>query len=273
MKRKQVLAQPRARADGAAGARGTRQQRLRLKRWWLVRGSRPRWKEAGAAVELWKRRREQSWTVLTRETLELESTKEYGHDPAASGERAAVLTLKLMSGWAAGVWGSGAPTPEAHTGQNTTPKIHDSHSVVQKIPEKCICYQQTWLNWLNETTVSHVCLNTWVWVCCTALVHIRPASPTWVPVTDWSMFKIEWPCEDSDSWIQSTEQTLSLLKRHICAAYSHKSLQVCSLVSSFATVNKSREKSKTEEIFLRVCSDGPQGLLCTISICGLIHIL
>lgn len=199
MKRKQVLAQPRARADGAAGARGTRQQRLRLKRWWLVRGSRPRWKEAGAAVELWKRRREQSWTVLTRETLELESTKEYGHDPAASGERAAVLTLKLMSGWAAGVWGSGAPTPEAHTGQNTTPKIHDSHSVVQKIPEKCICYQQTWLNWLNETTVSHVCLNTWVWVCCTALVHIRPASPTWVPVTDWSMFKIEWPCENSDS--------------------------------------------------------------------------
>lgn len=125
MKRKQVLAQPPARADGAAGARGTRQQRLRLKRWWLVRGSRPRWKEAGAAVELWKRRREQRWTVLTRETLELESTKEYGHDPAASGERAAVLTLKLMSGWAAGVWGSGAPTPEAHTGENTTPKIHD----------------------------------------------------------------------------------------------------------------------------------------------------
>lgn len=32
VKRKQVLAQPRARADGAAGARGTRQQRLRLKR-------------------------------------------------------------------------------------------------------------------------------------------------------------------------------------------------------------------------------------------------
>ena len=104
VRRKQVLAQARARADGAAGARGTRQQqRLRLKRRWLLCGLRPRWKRLGSCGS----DRESKVERFNERNAGTRNARR--HDLAASAEKAAVPTLELMCRWAAGVWGTRGP--------------------------------------------------------------------------------------------------------------------------------------------------------------------
>ena len=251
--------------------------------WCVARG---RGGRGRAAVELWKRRREQSWAVLTRDTLELEKHQRIWAR-SGSGGREGRRSNAEAGGWmscrcvrisSSNTWS--AHRPKHHTQnpwlsqERATDWSTDSHSVVQKIPEILICHQQTWLNWRNETTASHLCLST-----CLSLLYSTCTHPSClsdmstgdrlIDVWNWWSDPVRTPTAE----YRAQNRLCHCYKRHICAVYSHKSLQVCSLVSSFATVSKSREKSKTDEIFLRVCNDGPQGLLCTISICGLIHIL